>query len=46
VGLFEDLEELDFGMAELKWLPGPVSSLGSGALRGSSMYLEAWGVIC
>lgn len=28
-----------------KWLPGPVSSLGPGALRGSRRYLEAWNVV-
>jgi hypothetical protein len=25
-----------------KWLPGPVSSFGSGAVKGSRRYLEAW----
>ena len=26
----------------VKWLPGPVSSLGSGAVKGSRRYLVAW----
>jgi hypothetical protein len=26
----------------VKWLPGPVSSFGSGAVRGSRRYLVAW----
>jgi len=28
--------------AVVKWLPGPVSSLGSGAVKGSRRYLVAW----
>lgn len=43
VELAGDLEGGDclLGMEELKWVPGPVSSLGAGAVKGSKRYLEA-----
>lgn len=43
VELAGDLEGGDCfrGMEELKCVPGPVSSLGAGAVKGSKRYLEA-----
>jgi hypothetical protein len=43
-GVFAVLEvagSLEVGVGRVKWLPGPVSSLGSGAVKGSRRYLEA-----
>lgn len=51
-GCFEDLSkagdfevELDLFTEDLKCVPGPVSSLGSGAFKGSSRYLVAWQMV-
>jgi hypothetical protein len=43
-GVFELLVTagpLEVDGARVKWLPGPVSWLGSGAVKGSERYLEA-----
>lgn len=43
----ECLEEVEGGLEAgfLKWLPGPSSWLGSGAVRGSRMYFCAWAIV-
>jgi hypothetical protein len=44
IGVFAVLEvagPMEADGARVKWLPGPVSSLGPGAVKGSRRYLEA-----
>ena len=42
-GPFEVDGALNIEVVDVKWLPGPVSSLGSGAVKGSNRYLLACG---
>ena len=44
-GPFDVDTALEGGAEEVKWLPGPVSSLGLGAVKGSRRYLVAWNAV-